>query len=414
MWPTSDGGRLERLVVFVLVQGAPTPVGELVFEGREYGQSFFRYARSWLDNREARFALAPVLSLRPRATNSAPHPVPLFFSDAAPDGWGKAVLRFAYPAQTWGMGEFLAAAGDDRTGELLFGPDPSGPERFVPGQAMIAFSEEEASLEALLEAAQAMEQGQPRRRDLDLLFRGSADIGGARPKTRLWREGRSWIAKFPAQGDLFDDPRLEAVCLDLAEVSGIETPNHEVISIAGRSVLLVDRFDRGPAGERYGYMSAGTLVGQSPSDYATSSSYADVAALAREKGIRPCESDLFRRLLFNCFIHNTDDHLRNHAFLRCGGEWRLSPVFDLVPARQGRLVLAPAPGVSPEPDPARAFAAHAQFRLDRSAATQIYEEVVDGLKRLPEVLDRREVTARDRATALAMMPFAANPPVLLG
>lgn len=135
MWPTSDGGRLERLVVFVLVQGAPTPVGELVFEGREYGQSFFRSARSWLDNREARFALAPVLSSRPRATNSAPHPVPLFFSDAAPDGWGKAVLRFAYPAQTWGMGEFLAAAGDDRTGELLFGPDPSGPERFVPGRA---------------------------------------------------------------------------------------------------------------------------------------------------------------------------------------------------------------------------------------------------------------------------------------
>ena len=136
-----------------------------------------------------------MLPLRARAINSTPHGLPLFFYDAAPDGWGKAVLTFAYPDQKWGMAEFLAVAGEDRTGDLLFGPDPAGPERFVPGRAMIDLPEEESSLEALLEAAEAMDRGQPRRHHLDLLFRGSADVGGGRPKTRVRRDGRSWIAK---------------------------------------------------------------------------------------------------------------------------------------------------------------------------------------------------------------------------
>jgi len=414
MWPTSEDGRLDRLVVFAPLEGKAAPVGELVFEGRDRSRSFFRYARSWLENAGERFPLAPVLPLRARAVASAPHALPLFFYDAAPDGWGKAVLSFAYPGQTWGMGEFLAAAGDDRTGDLSFGPDPGGPERFVPGQAMIAPQEQEASLEDLLAAAQAVDEGRPRQHHLDLLFRGSADVGGARPKTRIWRDSRSWIAKFPALGDVFDDPRLEAVCLDLAMACGLETPNHDVIRVATRSILLVERFDRGPQQQRYGYMSAATLVGQPPGEYASASSYADLAATAREKGVQPCESELFRRLLFNCFIHNTDDHLRNHAFLRRGPEWALSPVFDVVPNRQRRLVLAPAPGISPEPDPLTAFGAHAHFRLDRQAASAIYDEVVAGLADFLRALDQREVTARDRETVLAMMPFAVNPPALNG
>ncbi len=412
MWPISENGRLDRLVVFASLAGETAPVGELVFEGRDRTRSFFRYARSWLENAAGRFPLAPLLPLKARAVASEPHAVPLFFYDAAPDGWGKSVLSFAYPEQTWGMAEFLAAAGDDRTGELLFGPDPDGPERFVPGRAMIEPPGDETTLEALLDAAEAVDEGRPRQHHLDLLFRGSADVGGARPKTRIRRRGRSWIAKFPARGDIFDDPRLEAVCLDLAAACGIETPDHDVIDVAGRSVLLVDRFDRGPEGQRYGYMSAGTLIGQPPGEYATGSSYAELAATARERGVRPCESQLFRRLLFNCFIHNTDDHLRNHAFLRREGQWGLSPVFDVVPHRQGRLVLPPAPDFTPEPDPRAALAAHGHFRLDRKSAAAIYDEVVTGLADLPQVLDRREVRARDRDTALALMPFAVNPPAL--
>lgn len=410
MWPISEGGRIDRLVVFASFGEEVAPVGELIFEGRDRTQSFFRYARSWLGDEARRFSLTPTLPLRSRAILSAPHQVPLCFYDSAPDGWGKSVLAFAYPGQTWGMGEFLAAAGDDRTGNLLFGPSLDGPERYVPDNAMAELPEEEAPLEALLEAARAVDEGQARPHHLHLLFRGSADVGGARPKTRIRRDGRSWIAKFPAQGDIFDDPRMEAVCLDLAAACGIDTPDHDVVRISGRSVLLVARFDRGASGERYGYMSAATLARQPPGDYATGTTYAELAALAREMGIQPCESQLFRRLLFNCFIHNTDDHLRNHAFIRRDDAWALSPVFDVVPGRQRRLVLAPAAGILPEPDPRLAMEAHAQFRLDRAAARTIYEEVAAGLATLPRHLDARDVTAQDRETALDMMPFAVNPP----
>jgi len=41
---------------------------------------------------------------------------------------------------------------------------------------------------------------------------------------------------------------------------------------------------------------------------------------------------LWRRMVFNILISNTDDHLRNHGFLYTGAEgWRLSPAYDLNP-----------------------------------------------------------------------------------
>ena len=41
---------------------------------------------------------------------------------------------------------------------------------------------------------------------------------------------------------------------------------------------------------------------------------------------------LWRRLVFNILISNTDDHLRNHGFLYTGQTgWRLSPAYDLNP-----------------------------------------------------------------------------------
>ncbi|MGE5516706.1 MAG: type II toxin-antitoxin system HipA family toxin [Bacteroidota bacterium] len=411
MWPTSDG-RLTRLVVFAPLAGESVPVGELVFEGRDRRQSFFRYAESWLRRGAEAHAVSPVLPLRRKAVLGAPYPLPLPFYDAAPDGWGRAVLNQAFPHQEWGMAEILAAAGSNRTGELQFGPDPAAPpEQFIPGEPLVDMPAGQATLEELLEAAEAVDAGRPRTHHLHLLYRSSADAGGARPKTHLLRDGGHWLAKFPALGDPFDDPRIEAACLDLAEACGIDTPARDLVTIAGRSVLLVRRFDRGPAGEALGYASAATLVGQPPLEYVTKASYAGLAVRARELGVVPCEAELFRRLLFNAFIHNTDDHLRNHAFIRRDGRWRLSPVFDLVPNARARLVLVPAMGVDPLPDPRIALAAHGQFGLDAASATAIYDGVVAGLAGLGEILDRREVSPRDRETLRTLAPLAFAPPL---
>lgn len=413
MWPISKDGRIDRLIVFLAHAGSPIPVGELVFEGRDRRQSLFRYARTWLQASDA-YALAPGLALRPRAVPSAPYETPLAFYDAVPDGWGKSILAQAYPQQQWGMAEYLAAAGSDRVGALRFGPAPDRlPEQFVPpGGPMVDLADGEDSLEDLLDAAMAVDEGRARNHHLHLLFRSSADLGGARPKAQFCHAGQAFLAKFPAQGDSFDEPRIEAVCLDVAQSSGITTPDHALESVAGRSVLLVRRFDR-IDGFQLGYMSAGVLMDRPPDEYATTITYADIAAKARAWGIEPCEAALFRRALFNAFIHNTDDHLRNHAFLRDGTGWHLSPVFDIVPHRRMRMVLAAGRGIEPLPDPARLFAAYPQFKLSRADAEQIYAELADGMAGLPKLLDRREVTGRDRDTLKELMPFAFNPPALL-
>jgi serine/threonine-protein kinase HipA len=41
--------------------------------------------------------------------------------------------------------------------------------------------------------------------------------------------------------------------------------------------------------------------------------------------------ELFRRMVFNALISNTDDHPRNHAVIAPHLEWRLSPAYDLTP-----------------------------------------------------------------------------------
>lgn len=408
-WRISEG-RIDRLVVFSLAEGTPQAVGELIFEGKgRVRRSFFRYAGTWLKNPNAP-AIAPVLPKRGTAARSDPHEVPLPFYDAGPDGWGKSILAAAFPNTVLGMGEYLAAAGDERTGELCFGPSPDeGHQRWEPEAPFLDLPDGTETLEDLVEAAEAVEEGRAERHHFRLLFRSSTDIGGARPKARVRRDGIGLIAKFPARGDAFDDPKAEAVSLSLAEACRIAVPPHTTVQVTGRTVLLVERFDRTADGRRLGYMSAATLLAQPPDAYNTRYSYADLATRAREAGIRPCEADIYRRMLFNAFINNTDDHLRNHAFVRDAEGWRLSPAFDLAPHRHPRLVLRPARDVDPLPDPAIVATAYPSFGLARGEAVAVYDEVVAGMAALPKLLDRHEVTQRDRAILLNLMRHAVDP-----
>ena len=409
-WRISKAGRLERLIVFL--GGEARPVGELVFQGAgRLRTSLFRYAKTWLDDGDVHRPLYPVeLPLRNKAKDSTPYELPLPLYDAAPDGWGRSVLEVAYPNQVFGLGEFLAASGDNRSGELRFGCGPAaGPEVWMPGEPGIAMPQGTETLEDLAIAAEAVDAGDASAHHLRLLLRASADTGGARPKAHLRHKGGDWIAKFKTGGDGFDNPRMEAVCLSLAEECGIETPPHEFVEVAGRSVMLVHRFDRADDGARLGYMSAATLVKAPPSTYTTDWTYADVAAAARSVGIAPCEAELFRRMLFNCIIHNTDDHLRNHAFIRDAGGWRLSPVFDIVTNNQSAMVLRPSRNVPATVDIDVAFEAWPKFLLSKEQADEIRDEVKRGMRKLPEILDQFEVAAKDRATLAPLVPAIMHP-----
>jgi serine/threonine-protein kinase HipA len=409
-WRISDG-RIDRVVVFAEIDGARIPAGEIVFQGRARRLGTFRYARTWIDAK--RPPLVPVdLPVRARGFEGTPNEAPLAFYDAIPDGWGLSILKRTFPSQVFGIAEQLAACGDDRTGFLSCGPTPDASERWIPEEypAMHPATGSE-TFDDLVAAALAADNEQASPTQLRALFRTSADIGGARPKARIRRDGRDWIAKLPAVGDAFDEPRIEAVCLAIAGKAKIDVPAFRVDTIAGRSVLSVERFDR-RQGSRLGYMSAATLVRQPYVQYRADSSYAEIAAAARRVGIIPCETELFRRMLVNGFVNNTDDHLRNHGFVFDGSRWRLSPVFDVVTNRQKLPVLRSATGRAPTTDPIALLEAHEAFGLDRTEAEGIYADVADACREIEDVLEAYRVTKVDQGILRNIAGRLFEPPAM--
>jgi len=167
--------------------------------------------------------------------------------------------------------------------------------------------------------------------DLRLLLAPGSSLGGARPKASVRdRDGHLVIAKFPHKNDEINTVLWEAVALRLAGKAGIPVPKWRLEQVAGKSVLLLQRFDRA-AGIRIPFLSAMSMLGARDNE---SRSYLEFVDALRQHGA--CAKDdmhaLWRRIVFNILISNTDDHLRNHGFLYGGPYgWRLSPAYDLNP-----------------------------------------------------------------------------------
>jgi serine/threonine-protein kinase HipA len=164
-----------------------------------------------------------------------------------------------------------------------------------------------------------------------MLFAPGSSLGGARPKASVReKDGNLAIAKFPRKDDEVNTVVWEAVALSLAQKSGIPVPQSRVENIAGKSVLLLRRFDR-DGERRIPFLSAMSMLGSKDNETRT---YLEIVDALRQHGAAP-RADmeaLWRRLVFNVLISNTDDHLRNHGFLYEGqAGWRLSPAYDLNP-----------------------------------------------------------------------------------
>jgi serine/threonine-protein kinase HipA len=184
----------------------------------------------------------------------------------------------------------------------------------------------------LLTIAERAESDSAGYEDLERLLRAGSSLGGARPKAHVVdSNGRIAIAKFPsASSDTWDVMAWEKVALDLARDAGIKVSDSQLIRVADRNVLVVDRFDRQGA-TRIGYASAMTMMEASDGDQR---SYLEIASVIEERSPAATADlrQLWRRMAFSILISNTDDHLRNHGFLHERGDsWALSPAFDLNP-----------------------------------------------------------------------------------
>ncbi len=153
----------------------------------------------------------------------------------------------------------------------------------------------------------------------------------ARPKATVRAaEGHLLIAKFPRSDDEWPVTRWEAVALALAQAAGIEVAPFRLRRASNRAVLTARRFDR-REGRRIAFTSA--LTALEATDHDAQRSYLEIAEFLRREGGAADQDlrQLWRRLAFNVLISNTDDHLRNHGFLRAPHGWRLAPAYDLNP-----------------------------------------------------------------------------------
>lgn len=167
--------------------------------------------------------------------------------------------------------------------------------------------------------------------DLQLIFAPGSSLGGARPKASVIdQHGHLSIAKFPKETDDYSMETWEEIALRLASQAGIETPQHELIEVAGKAVMLSRRFDRDGV-ICIPFLSAMEMMGAKDGERG---SYPDIVdALARHGAQGKTDAHaLYRRVAFNVLISNVDDHLRNHGFLWRGKTgWSLSPAYDLNP-----------------------------------------------------------------------------------
>lgn len=252
-----------------------------------------------------------------------------------------------------------------------------------------------------MDAAQHIDEGLPVPAHLEEIFVEGSPLGGARPKaTARDDEQVLWLAKFPSQKDTVSVPVVETATLRLAAAAGLTVPPVKLIDFGTRTVMLIRRFDRywakpgrdvqlagdllstGPATglveKRLGFVSGLALLACAAME-SPDKSYGDLAQAIRRychsSVIRENNRELFERLIFNIFVSNDDDHLRNHGFiwdLRLPG-WKLSPLYDVMPratlASERRLHL----GVGPEGRNAtldNAFAGREMFTLSTESAAQ--------------------------------------------
>lgn len=357
-------------------------VGNLFLSSEK--RTAFSYSEAWL-NHPSFFSISPDLE-----NNSAvQYPNDVYFralEDTAPNSWGERVIRRAHAKirQENSALSYLAAVDyllwvDDeaRIGALrIFNPQTQTYLRHQENNRHIPPLVELANV---LSATKALEKGTEDLQDLKYLLGNGTSLGGARPKSNVIDlNGSLALGKFPSQADQRDIIRGEVLAMQLAQQAGINTAPARVETINKTPVAIISRFDRTATGARIPYLSAASLLQVSGRE---DNAYTQVVDAILHMGANPIADiqELWRRLVFNFLICNTDDHLRNTAFLYNNRKkgWQLSPAFDLNPMpadkRESKTWLTEATGPITNKDMLLENAEY--FRLTTNEATDIYNQV---------------------------------------
>ena len=331
--------RYEEAFVWIWLPTETRPVvaGRLAAVGN---QLVFNYGQSYLARKNAISIYDTELPLRagilPLLDGLS---MPSCIRDAAPDAWGRRVIVNRK------MGTRGSDIDVDRLDELTYllesGYDRIGALDFQLSATTYVAREAAGSLDELLRAAESVDKGLPLTTELAAALQHGSSIGGARAKATIASGDKKYIAKFSSQNDIYNVVKAEYVAMRLAAQVGINAAPVSLKRVAGRDVLLVERFDRERVEggwTRRGMVSALTLLGLDEM-MARYASYEDLATVVRHRFSQPKGTlkEMFARMLFNVLCGNTDDHARNHAAFLMAAHLPSRPPTTYVP-RRGRVV----------------------------------------------------------------------------
>lgn len=307
---------------------APERIGTLSLQDQRRKVAL-TYDLTWLSSPQG-FALSEDLPLRtglilPTERDTAAGAA----DDARPDQWGERVIRLIERPARLSLLEYLYFAGDDRFGALGVSLQM---DAYVPtlSAALPVFD----GLTDMHQAVQRVMAGEAPSEQQRRLLQPGVSMGGARPKSLMQIDGQSWVVKFSEGGEL-DSPLIEHASMQLARRCGIQSADTLALPLPQGHAVAVRRFDR--EGIRRLHVLSAHVALRAAGE---AMGYPELAQLIRRLGhpdkVRTQQQELFRRMVFNILIDNTDDHDKNHALVRSAdGFYALSPAFDVLPAAQG-------------------------------------------------------------------------------
>jgi serine/threonine-protein kinase HipA len=319
---------VDLLHLWYLGGDQPRLIGDLRLVLSARGVSL-KYGEEWLKRGFPLSEDVPLTDIEflPREKDTAAGAV----DDARPDRWGERVIRYLERPKRLSLMEMLYLAGDERFGAL--GVSSSAKE-YVPFlRGPLPTLADVGDIHAVVQKVLKGDKIDERQRRL---LAPGATMGGTQPKALLASDGALWVVKFADQGN-FASPRSEHAAMTLAKQADIEAAETRLIEFRGGVAVAVKRFDR-RAGRRLHAISANVALKAAGADL----SYPSLAQLLRRRGAdengrnRLQMRELFRRLVFNILIDNTDDHEKNHAVLMSDSQnYLLAPAYDVLPTAQG-------------------------------------------------------------------------------
>ena len=332
---------ISRLRVVLDVEGSQRNLGTLAWSRRER-RAYFEYTAQFL---AAPMLISPFhmrtnpgLIAAPRDPFDGLHGL---FNDSLPDGWGRLLLdrrlqRAGIDSNLLTPLDRLSAVGTTGMGALAYIPELPHDDKVLADDVDLDWFVEQVGLV----------QSEMDTADIDTLQGAQGGSAGARPKimigfnkaenTFVLDHGQNmepgfeqWMVKARSAADPAEIGAEEKAYALMARTAGLEMAETRVFDTRkGSRLFATKRFDRTPAGRLHMHTASGIL---NASHREASLNYEQLHKLALMMTRDSSEVlRMFRRMVFNVYARNRDDHAKNHAFLMKGdGRWALSPAYDL-------------------------------------------------------------------------------------